>query len=541
MANEGNSCGFNDEKSEICAPILSECSSAIVPDASYSNSQCWAGLESLSNYSLIDILQYLGSPNIARLTVICQAWNHRFSAADKELWLAIAAHFKVEFRVVWGIKELRCTNNYRREFFRAYAAKIRSLQEKHDALIIRAKSLLQGNSDSHAKLKRMIDSSFRNIEDFDYNWRCSTMEDNTLLSLACRYSHPKCAALMLEHYRANVNLGDVGGFTPLIFCAYHGNFAMVLHVLRLGADVLAAGRLRSGPLLIAEHWAAIQGHFEICRFLHALRVGPVQRTAQPSSISVAITTASESSTYVQQIDVDGAPVAADRRSEVTECSSFHTPQQAKPSHSWRSIKSPATNLTEADRDSLAENRTWILSHPTGLSSLSLPASVSIALSAEDSSASSESVHRHPVTTEALPAAGTHRANRSCTDGREVLKPKAIRLGETSKRGRYVTSISAPSRKEEDFVALQSLMRATAQLASSSSSTSSSSSSSSLSPSSPSSSSSSLLLKLFCQSPGHGDRHNGVAVPPLLSVRNIPTFTAAVHTFGRCWILVLRTC
>ena len=136
---------------------------------------------------------------------------------------------------------------------------------------MQAKAILEGVRDQPSKLIKLIEKLLPNQRYFNPDARGKTMEDNTLLTLCCRYFQNKCIRLMVERFNADVNVPDVGGFTPLILCAYHGNFAGVLYLLKRNVDLLAVGRLRSGPRLIAEHWAAIQGHTAIFRYLHALR------------------------------------------------------------------------------------------------------------------------------------------------------------------------------------------------------------------------------------------------------------------------------
>lgn len=175
-------------------------------------------------------------------------------------------------------RTLRSTSDHRRAFFRSYYKKLRETNDKHDLLVLQAKNILHQNRDRPASLEKLILSIFPNTNYFDPNYRCKTMEDNSLLTLACRNGQHKCMKLLVESYNADINIADIGGFTPLILCAYHGNFNGLLYLLGKGANIRAVGKLRSGLPLTAEHWAALQGHMEIFRYLHALRRRFVRRT-----------------------------------------------------------------------------------------------------------------------------------------------------------------------------------------------------------------------------------------------------------------------
>ncbi len=136
-----------------------------------------------------------------------------------------------------------------------------------------ANILFSGKKDAPARLQKLIKQIFHaNFSDFDINWRSTTMENNSLITLASRQTHLKCIRLIVEYYKSNINLCDVGGFTPLILCAYHGSLNGVMYCIKNGADMGAQGRLRSGQCLSAEHWAAVQGHQEVFLYLRAVRL-----------------------------------------------------------------------------------------------------------------------------------------------------------------------------------------------------------------------------------------------------------------------------
>ena len=229
-------------------------------------------LENIPNNPLLLILRFIGRPSdFLCVLSVCHSWRDRIDEKDVELWHALSVDYGIAIHSLEVKRTLRCTTNYRKAFFTAYFKKQREMYDKHELLIVHAKTLLQGNRDHPKKLDKMICNSFDDMRFFDSNYRGKTMEDNTLLTLSCRYSHFNCMKLLIDRYNADINIPDMGGFTPLILCAYHGNFDGVLYLLSRKADYRAVGRLRSGPRLTAEHWAAIQGNMLIFRYLHALR------------------------------------------------------------------------------------------------------------------------------------------------------------------------------------------------------------------------------------------------------------------------------
>jgi ankyrin repeat protein len=114
------------------------------------------------------------------------------------------------------------------------------------------------------------------------------LESNSLLTLSARYGHVKCMKLLVDHFKANIDICDVGGFTPLILSAYRGCFQGVQYLVRRGANILLVGRLRSGTPLTAEHWAAVQGFQEIFQFLRATRVRSEKKAAQSMNRSALL-------------------------------------------------------------------------------------------------------------------------------------------------------------------------------------------------------------------------------------------------------------
>lgn len=242
-----------------------------------------ATLSTIPNDALILVLQFIGQPvEFLHMLTVCKAWYDKFDSKDTHLWLIISKVYDVTIHSFPALgsaissrsstsRSLRSTNDYKRLFIKHYFRKLANVDERHYQLLVQAKAMLNSTRDQPRKLERLIHSAFVSIDDFNVDYRCPMMESNSLLTLACRYQQNRCVRLLIDSYRAVVDIADMGGFTPLILAAYQGCFSNVVYLLCRGADWRLRGRLRSGPLLTAEHWAAIKGHLEILRYLHVIR------------------------------------------------------------------------------------------------------------------------------------------------------------------------------------------------------------------------------------------------------------------------------
>lgn len=226
------------------------------------------------------IVRYLGAPaDFLPLLEVSKAWRDQFDSKNGEIWWVIACDLKVVIHSPLLKRSSRSTSNHKRVFLQAYYNRQKMLCDKHDYLIMVAKDLFNQKRDCPMRLQKLIKKIFPNSDDFNVNWRSSAVECNALLTMACRSSHIKCMRLLVEYYKSNINVSDIGGFTPLIMCAYHGDMNGVMYCLKMGADISAQGRLRSGQCLTAEHWAAVENHQDIYKYLRAIRIRREKRAA----------------------------------------------------------------------------------------------------------------------------------------------------------------------------------------------------------------------------------------------------------------------
>lgn len=194
--------------------------------------------------------------------------------SDSEIWCWLASEFKVSLHSLGQKRSLRSTSNYKKVFMKAYKKASQEIKEKHEILLLLARTFfLETARDCPRKLTAIILSVFPDLVDFDVNCTSSVVEANTLVTMCCRGAgRPKCLKLLLETYSAKIELGDMGGFNPLILSAYHGNLSCTAYCVRRGANIFAVGRERSGIHLIAEHWASIRGHTAVRDYLRSIRI-----------------------------------------------------------------------------------------------------------------------------------------------------------------------------------------------------------------------------------------------------------------------------
>ncbi len=289
---------------------------------------------------------------------------------DRQLWHLFSIFFNVSLHIpphsASSRFSLRSTMNYKRHFFQIYHRQQESNQEKHELLVIKGKSALEGKRECVNTLKKLIlkifpkrasiisNSSnislnmksitcslssrlvslsdgnivtrkrgrptkgmvnksilpsvcrdvtidkFSTLVDpiFDVNWRGSTIEGNSLLTLSARYSHLRSMRFIVEELHGDIDVADMGGFTALIICAFLGFMPGVQYCVKHGANIDLSGRLRSGPMLTAEHWAAVQGHGEIFQYLRAHRLRRESKNISHSSITIGLLAPAESNRFL---------------------------------------------------------------------------------------------------------------------------------------------------------------------------------------------------------------------------------------------------
>lgn len=217
------------------------------------------------------ILQYLGdAKQLLNMCCVCKSWNLMLDSKDESLWSSIATVTMVR---IFSRKRkcLRSSSSPRREYIKGLVRASQLNREKHEALMIEIKNSIRRDNAIH--LRHLIMKKFPDIEQFNINWRSPVMEGNTIASLLCRViGRLKCLRLLTLEYHANLELGDVGGFNPLILSAYHANYSVVVLCVRTGVNIRAVGRERNGIALTAEHWAAVRCNWDIFRYLRKLRL-----------------------------------------------------------------------------------------------------------------------------------------------------------------------------------------------------------------------------------------------------------------------------
>lgn len=246
-------------------------------------------LESLPDECILEIIAFLARDPREFLPIleVCRSWRDRFGNDNFNLWFLIGKLYHIDLSSFGNAGRIRShktrlQTNLRRTFILSFHKRQIQIQEKHEYCILQAKVILDSKRDCPSKLKKLISKIFPISEDFNPNYQSETLEKNSILTLAARYCHIRCMKLIHEQYntssiKADIDKADVGGFTALIICAYLGYFVGVQYCVEHGADVNKIGRLRSGAPLTAEHWAAVQGHYEIFSYLRAHRLRTEKR------------------------------------------------------------------------------------------------------------------------------------------------------------------------------------------------------------------------------------------------------------------------
>lgn len=237
-------------------------------------------LTHISYYPFVNILQFIGNPySFLGASIVCKEWLHAFNKNDEKLWFLISRDQNVRFDFSPKLQNNRVTrlnNNYMKYFMKAYQQKMFDIKERHDILLHQIKNHIEcSKGDFPARLDNFINKAFPVISEFNVDWRCQTLEGNTIVTLITRGTERiKCLKLLIKKYKASIDIGDVGNFTPLIISSYYDNLLSVKLLIKYGANIYLTGKERSGFSLSAEHWAAIKHGMNspIFQYLHSYRI-----------------------------------------------------------------------------------------------------------------------------------------------------------------------------------------------------------------------------------------------------------------------------
>ena len=157
------------------------------------------------------------------------------------------------------------------------------LRLRHDELLRRCYRLFcTPGFDNPSALRKLLQQFGSHL---DVNVQSPIHEANTLLNLAARCGCVKCAKDLLLRWGARVELGDDGGFTPLINAAWRGDGDMVRLLLSFGAETAPAGSSKGSAPLTAHGWAVARGHIEVAAQLEdAQRLRAVASVRSPGGL-----------------------------------------------------------------------------------------------------------------------------------------------------------------------------------------------------------------------------------------------------------------
>lgn len=127
------------------------------------------------------------------------------------------------------------------------------MSEDKKAILLRA--LKKGNGE---KVKKLIESS----PELDANC-CADSADNRLLHRAARYGHLNVVQVLLNDLKADPNVTNKFGMTPLHHAAVAGDEKIVQFLIHSGANGKIADHCGRLPL----HWACAYAYLDVARLL----------------------------------------------------------------------------------------------------------------------------------------------------------------------------------------------------------------------------------------------------------------------------------
>lgn len=98
------------------------------------------------------------------LSAVCKSWRDYINIQDSNLWQMLSVYFSVPLHIPSKVTasrfSLRSTANYKRQFFQVFHREQAGYTEKHEALILQAKSILEQKRDGVHSLKKLINKLF---------------------------------------------------------------------------------------------------------------------------------------------------------------------------------------------------------------------------------------------------------------------------------------------------------------------------------------------------------------------------------------------
>jgi hypothetical protein len=202
-------------------------------------------------HPLIIILDYIHNLNdILNLSILTKSkWRLNLPNQDGEIWLQIARMFNIRIQYSPYKFVTRSRQNYKQTFLKEYRKKLFNIRDRHEQLMLHAKYFFEVSSrDRPRQLQSLILNYFPNFDDYDVNYQSVELEGNTMLTLASRgVQRLKCVALLINKFHADVNLPEIGGFTPLILAAYYDNETNVRLLIKNHANVHAVAKVTTLP------------------------------------------------------------------------------------------------------------------------------------------------------------------------------------------------------------------------------------------------------------------------------------------------------
>ena len=128
-----------------------------------------ASLQDLPTFVLLIVLQYLSAVpgEFGTIALVCKAWNERFSCSEaavakgthedaKQLWRYIANDLKIECHFPSSKGYSTKSSNFKKLMLTSYAKMQKNCRDKHEQLLLAAKTMLEKKVDCPAALEKLI-------------------------------------------------------------------------------------------------------------------------------------------------------------------------------------------------------------------------------------------------------------------------------------------------------------------------------------------------------------------------------------------------
>jgi hypothetical protein len=247
------------------------------------------GLSHLPDDALVSIALLSGMQ--AFLNAACVSWSWSLGEDRAGVFQKIASNtLKVQKIRSICSKQLRSTSKTKKAVLKTLSAHKKALIFRSELAITETYTLLR-HSDSVAGVKSIMKKWNIPLQAAHINYRSSQVwEANTLLNFSARCGRYRVSSFLIQ-LGADVNLPDIGGFTPLTNACWRGDVRLVNLLLENGADCHVLGSSSYGSdrhqLLTPLGWAVARNHSSVVSVIQRHSIALDKLAATISSDSAA--------------------------------------------------------------------------------------------------------------------------------------------------------------------------------------------------------------------------------------------------------------